>query len=190
MSYYAREFDTKVVEMFINGAVGLIPTDTIYGLSALALDHQAVKRIYELKGRSADKPFIVLIADIDQAQAFGVTPAQLKLARKLWPAPVSVICEVGKPAPKFLHKGTKTLAFRVPDNKELRQLLSAVGPIVSTSANRQGKKSVRGVQEAMAIFGNKLDFYVDKGELSDKSSTIVKIEAGKFKLIRQGDYQI
>jgi L-threonylcarbamoyladenylate synthase len=181
---------TKIIEALKDGKVGLLPSDTIYGLSCSALNEKAIKRIYKLKGRDYDKPLIILLASANQALLLGLESKDLELAWKHWPAPLTAIVPAGKSTPEFLHRGTKTLAVRVPYSDDLRMIMDDIGPLVSTSANPQGKEPAKTKKRAEKYFGSKLDFYVDIGELNGEPSTIVEIKKGKLKIIRQGAFEL
>jgi L-threonylcarbamoyladenylate synthase len=189
MSYLTDNFDDKIVSLLKNGAAGLMPSDTVYGLSARALDEAAIRRIYSLKGRDDNKPCIVLLADANQANQLGINPKDLTLVSTLWPAPITFIAPASA-APEFLHRGFQTLAVRVPDNGPLRKLLIQCGPLVSTSANLQGEEVAHLPSKAKEYFDDKLDFYIDVGELSGEPSTIVKAEDGQLKIIRPGAFKL
>ncbi|MBA3757337.1 threonylcarbamoyl-AMP synthase [Candidatus Saccharibacteria bacterium] len=190
MSYITSRFDGMVAGLLEKGAVGFIPTDTIYGLSAKALDEQAVVKVRSIKDRHKNKPLIVLIADPSQLSELGGAESQARSATKYWPGPLTVIFTSNE-FPVWLTGGTDTLAVRMPGNEKLRQLIKKTGPLVSTSANPQGKKPAESVKQAKKYFDSKLDFYVDVGELSNRQpSTIVKLVDGRLQIIRQGDVKI
>lgn len=189
MSYLTNKIDDHVVQLLKSGKVGLLPSDTIYGLSALALNEQAVEKIHKLKGRDSNKPLIVLIAKIEQLNELGLKKEQGELVKNYWPGPLSVVFE-SKGIPKWLQLGTESLAVRMPDNQELCDLIAKTGPIISTSANLQGQKPAELAAEAQKIFSEKLDFYVDVGKLEGQPSTLAVIENGKLKVVRQGAYII
>jgi L-threonylcarbamoyladenylate synthase len=172
-----------------SGAVGLLPTDTIYGLSALALNKEAVEKVHKLKQRDGGKPLVVLIGELKQLSELGLSVSHAELVKNHWPASLSVIFNSSN-IPEWLHKETSSLAVRLPDQENLRNLIRKVGPIVSTSANLQGQKPAGSVKEAKKHFGGKLDFYVDMGKLEGQSSTLVKIENNVLKVLRQGAYEI
>ena len=179
-----------VVKLLKDGAVGHLPSDTIYGLSCVALNERAVERIYQLKGRDYDKPFIILLTSVEQAAQLGVNPKDLGPVKDLWPAPLTAITRAGQKTPELLHRGTYTLALRVPDNAELRKLISRTGPLVSTSANPQGQEPAKTLEQAKKYFGDKLDFYIDAGDLKIQPSTMVQIQNGGLKIVRQGAYEV
>lgn len=170
--------------------MGFVPSDTIYGLSCAALNRKAVERIYELKGRDYDKPLIILLADIEQVKELGIDSAALEPLRRLWPAQLTIVVSTSEKTPEFLHRGTNTLAVRVPDNEEIRKLIRQTGPLVSTSANPQGQEPAANVDQAKKYFGDKLDFYVDAGEINARPSTLVRLESGKLRVLRQGAYKV
>lgn len=190
MSYLTNNFDEKVVELLKAGGVGFIPTDTIYGLSARALDESAVEKIYKLKKRDQDKPFIVLISDSSQLLQLGIEPSEVEPAKPYWPGSLTLVCQAPA-APAWLHRGGKTLAVRLPDREDLRHLIKAVGPIVSTSANKKVEPVANSVDQAQQIFGQQLDFYVDGGDLANRQpSTVARANDGKLVVLRPGTVNI
>ena len=178
-------FDDQVIEILKRSGAGFMPSDTIYGLSCRALDEQAVGRAQKLKKRDSNKPLIVLISDVEMLNLLSISSSEVEPAKKYWPGPLTLICSAPR-APGWLQLGTKTLAVRIPSNKDLVNLIQKVGPIVSTSANLQGQKPLTTAAKAIKVFGEKLDFYIDAGKLTGKPSTLVEVEDGKLKIIRQG----
>lgn len=154
------------------------------------MSKESVEKIYKLKGRDYRKPLIILLADIEQAEELGMNLDDLEPLRRLWPAQLTVIVPTTHKTPDFLHRGTHTLAVRVPDNDELRGLIRQVGPLVSTSANPQGQDPTRTVKQAKKYFGDKLDFYIDAGELKASPSTLARLEKGRLRILRQGAYVV
>ena len=183
----------KLVESLKNGKVGVLPTDTIYGLSGDALNEKAVARIYEIKGRSYTKPLIVFIASEKDLELFDVKIDKKTQAilRKVWPGMVSVILPASNKRFEYLHRGTKTIAFRYIMGRDLSDFVKKTGPIVSTSANREGLPFATTIEEAKKYFGEKVDFYVDGGKLKALPSTIISIgNKGEIKILRQGAVKI
>ena len=189
MSYVTDTFDDKVVELLKSGGIGFMPSDTIYGLSCRALDEEAVERLHKIKGRDKGKPFIVLISSTVQLTDIGVITTDAAPALRYWPGQLTLICDaVG--APVWLHRGTKTLAIRQPDDEGLQILLAKVGPIVSTSANLANRKPASSVAGAQKYFGDQMDFYVDKGTINKKPSTIIRAVFSKVETVRQGAIKV
>lgn len=189
MSYVTDKFDNEIVKSLKNGGVGLLPTDTIYGLSCRALDKTAVEKLHKLKDRHENKPFIILISDIKMLEQLSISRQQAKTAEPFWPGPLSVIFK-SPAAPSWLQLGTSSLAVRLPDHPKLLNLIDAVGPLISTSANLETDEPARSMAEAQKIFGDSLDFYVDEGPLSNSASTLVAIKNGRLRVIRQGAVKI
>src|SRR3989344_1128811 len=178
----------SVGQRISRGQIGVIPTDTIYGIVCSALSEQAIERLYRIRERNEYKPCLVLIPDASILAQFGVTlDASLKEAlARVWPGAVSVILDCPDERFAHLHRGTKSLAFRVPDDENLRNFLRETGPLLAPSANPEGKPPACTIAEARAYFGDPVDFYVDGGTLSNKPSTLVSYQNGNIKVIRQG----
>jgi L-threonylcarbamoyladenylate synthase len=176
-----------------SGGVVVFLTDTIYGISSLALDEKAVERIYEIKKREKEKPFIILISDISQLELFGVEVSGKteKFLEKVWPGKVSVILPISKSKQfelKFLHRGVGALGFRMPDLDWLQKLIQETGPLVSTSANVGGYPPAKNIQEAKKYFGQEIDSYLDGGISTSAPSSLVKIENGRLEILRKGEF--
>lgn len=182
----------KVVSLFAGGAIGVIPTDTIYGISCSAFDRAAVERVFAIRQRTQGKPFIILIASFDDLIIFGIRLSKKTraLLSSMWPAPMSIIFPLQKKKFQYLHRGLQSLAFRMPANAALRTLLKKTGPIITTSANREGKKPAATIAQAKKYFGERIDFYVDAGRLDGSPSTIVRFDGTTFTILRQGAYYV
>jgi L-threonylcarbamoyladenylate synthase len=169
------------------GALGVIPTDTVYGLVARASDPKSVKRLYELKERDS-KPGTLIAGDINQLVELGFKPKYLNPFKIYWPAPLSVIVPTS-PGLSYLDLGRKSLAIRIPANKNLLDLLKITGPLLTSSANRPGESPALTIKEAQAVFKSEVDFYVDGGKLQNKPSTIIRVIDDAVEIVRQGDYR-
>jgi L-threonylcarbamoyladenylate synthase len=189
MSYLTHKFDEHVVSLIRGGGVGLLPSDTIYGLSCAASSEAAVERLYSLKLREADKPFIVLISKLEMLNELSISNAQTSVVMRYWPGPLTIVLEASS-APVWLRRGGSTLAVRMPGDAALRELIDKVGPLISTSANRAGQDTAISCRQAEETFGDKLDFYVDAGEISSRPSTIVRMNGDKLEIIRPGALKI
>lgn len=184
----------QISKLLLEEKIGIIPTDTIYGISCVASSKESVNRIYSIKKRDLDKPFIILINDISQINNFGVslTKEQTKLLNKIWPERLSVVldCKEFPENTEYLHRGGKTLSFRIPKKQILCDLIKVTGPIVSTSANVSQTETPSTLYKIREAFNDKVDFYVDEGPSSFAATTVVQISGNYFKLIRQGDYVV
>lgn len=183
----------SVAESLKKGGIAVIPTDTIYGIVGSALNPQTVEKIYTLRKRALDKPMIILISSIDDLKKFEIklTSKQKEFLEQNWPNPLSVILPVKKEKFKYLHRGKNSLAFRMPKNDKLLNILKQIGPLVAPSANFEGEKPAETIEEAKKYFGDKVDLYLDGGQFVTIPSTIVEvIEDGKVKVLRQGSFRI
>ncbi len=167
------------------GEVGVLPTDTLYGLVGSALVPAAVERIYNLRQRDENKPMIVLIGEMgDTARLhLAVRNGTRELFNKIWPGPVSVVIAAAAPELAYLHRGSGGLAVRMPARRELLELLHQVGPLVAPSANFAGAPPATTVAEARAYFGDDI-FYVDGGTLAGAASALVDVRGEVPKVLR------
>ncbi len=173
MNFLSLKEIEKTAKLLREGKIGVLPTDTIYGIHALAWNKEAVERVYSIKKRESNKPFLILISSTKDLDLFEVTlePFQKKVLDKVWPGPISVVLACGGKKTAHLRRGKNTLAFRLPQTFFLRKLLEKSGPLVSTSANLSGQEAVASAKEAQKIFGSQVDFFVDGGELPQEPST-------------------
>ena len=188
-----RMLNNSIIEKLKRGEVIIIPTDTIYGIVGSALNSQTVERIYKLRKRSSDKPFIILISSIDDLEKFGITLTQKQrdFLQRSWPNPLSVVLSVVGEKFKYLHRGTNSLAFRMPKDERLLDLLKRVGPLVAPSVNFEGEKPAETIDEAKAYFGKDVDFYIDGGVIKSEPSTLIELlENGNFNILRTGIFTI
>jgi tRNA threonylcarbamoyl adenosine modification protein (Sua5/YciO/YrdC/YwlC family) len=165
----------EIAAILQRGGVVVLPTDTIYGLHAVAANDAAAARIAELKGRGDDKPFVVIAASAAQLRAFGAEiPAALE---KLWPARLTAV----------VRKGGGTVAASVPDLTWLRELLEKTGPLVSTSVNRSGDPPISSIDEVAKELAAGIDAALDAGRQEGKPSTIVDFTGREPRILREGD---
>ncbi|PIR88496.1 MAG: threonylcarbamoyl-AMP synthase [Candidatus Harrisonbacteria bacterium CG10_big_fil_rev_8_21_14_0_10_44_23] len=176
------------VKLLRSQKVGILPTDTIYGLVASALDFDSVERLYEIRYRDKNKPVIVLIGRISDLKLFGIKlSSKLKKSlKRYWPGPISIIFPVSSPRFSHIHRGGGSIAFRLPQNRPLRRLLKKTGPICAPSANPQGEAPAQDIETAKKYFANQVDFYIDCGEIKNPPSTVLKIEGNTFIVVRKG----
>jgi len=119
-SIMTQSFES-IIPLLQNSGVGVLPTDTLYGVVGLALNPQSVERIYTVKERNTNKPLIVLISDLSDLSQFGIdlTPQTSEMLNRYWPGPVSIILLCMDEQFTYLHRRTNSLAFRLPNNPQL-----------------------------------------------------------------------
>ena len=158
-----------------------MPTDTLYGIVGKAENEDTVNRIYTIRKRNLEKPCIILIADIDELEKFSITLSeeQKKVMEKYWfenNEPVSIVLDCPDKKFTYLHRETKTLAFRLPEQKDLQNLLKETGPLIAPSANTEGLPSALNITEAEKYFGVSVDLYIDEGEIKGKASKVIRLK--------------
>lgn len=180
---------TEAASLLSDGKVGVIPTDTVYGVVCRAGDKQAVNRLYKLKNRT-DKPGTLIAASIDQLIQLGIPARYLKPLERFWPGAVSIVVPTA-PGLAYLDLGKFALAMRISADPILNMLINVAGPLLSTSANLPGESTANTIQAAQDIFGERVDFYVDGGDLSDRNpSTIIRVIDDAVEVLREGAVKI
>lgn len=164
-----------------------MPTDTIYGIVGRALIPEVVGRIYALKNRARNKPFIILIPSIASLEQFQIklSPAMCEVIDRLWPGPVSLALSAADSLYPFLQSETNHIAFRVPAQDDLHSCLEQTGPLIATSANPSGLPPAHSAHEAMNYFHGKIDTYVDQGVQQGEPSQLFRLDKnGELTLLR------
>ena len=181
--------NNEIINLIQNGAVGVLATDTVYGLVCNASIPAAVERLYAIKNRES-KPGTVIAASIDQLVELGIPRRYLKPVEHFWPNPISVVVPVGLLHPE-IHLGKGSIAVRIPNDTVLTDLLLQTGPLLTTSANKPGEPVAASINEARAYFGDIVDFYQDSGTITDhKPSTILRVVDDAIEVLREGDIHI
>jgi L-threonylcarbamoyladenylate synthase len=181
--------DSNVSRLLSEGGIGVLPTDTIYGLVSVAGNKEGVARLYGLKKRY-QKLGTFMAANVEQLLTLGLVEDALRSVAHLWPNPISVVVPTHK-GWEHLDLGKGSLAVRIPSDKILLNLLRVTGPWATSSANLFDQPGANTIEEAIAYFHDDVDFYVDGGDLSNRAaSTIVKYEAGRLEVLRQGSIRL
>jgi len=166
----------KLIKILNENGVAVMPTDTLYGIVGKAQDVSVVNRIYTIRKRSPEKPCIILIGDLSELEKFSitVTDAQKNIIKD-FKDPTSFILDCLDQEFAYLHRGTKTLAFRLPLNQDLKNLLKQTGPLIAPSANLEGLPPAQNIGEAKKYFGDLVDLYIDGGEIAGKASRVIRL---------------
>lgn len=181
----ALEFASKVV---LAGGLVAFPTDTVYGLGTGAFNREAVERLYSVKGRSSDKPIPILLADVYALEQVAPNPpSQVRLlAEAFWPGPLTIVLAKAPGLPAALSS-EPTVGVRVPDHDFARALLTRVGPMAVSSANRSGAAVTRTAREVMAQLSGRVELVVDGGiSPGGKPSTVVHFSEEGVRILREG----
>lgn len=188
IDYNIDEAVQRAKKIYNEGKVFIYPTDTIYGLGANPFNKKAIERIFDIKGREAEKKFILLIDTIQNLMKYAEirSEKEIDFLLSIWPNPVSVIIRLTNETKKVLEQ--EDAAFRIPDNKFCYKLLTELKiPLVSTSANRTGEDPVLEYKKLIDEFISDVDaiFYTEK-EVKAEASTIIRLGGEKPELIREG----
>lgn len=184
-AYYASLSDPQLVALINAGAIGIIPTDTVYGLVGRADHPEAIAKLYHVKDRE-QAPGTIIAHSVDTLSALGFPLASLSRATRHWPAPLSVVIDATA-IPSYLKQTRESLPVRIPDHTELLILLASTGPLMTTSANTPKAPTSRTIDEAVTYFGDAVDFYVDAGDLGERPpSTIIGYDGDELIVYRHG----
>lgn len=184
--HFASLTDPELISLINGGAIGVLPTDTVYGLVGKASSQTAVEHMYSVKSRER-QPGTTIAASVEHLENLGFPAAQLQRAAGYWPNALSVEM-IASNIPTYLSTGQPVMAARVPNKPDLLVLLEQTGPLMTTSANAPKQPTSTSVQMAMDYFGDEVDFYVDGGDLSGRPpSTIIGFDdAGEIIVYRDG----
>ncbi|MBI3888267.1 L-threonylcarbamoyladenylate synthase [Candidatus Nomurabacteria bacterium] len=189
--------DKNLIKILQEDGVVIMPTDTIYGMVGRAQAEFVVNRIYTIRKRNPTKPCIILIGDTSELEKFSVilTQEQKNKLKELWhisvmadmchERAVSIVLDCPDPALEYLHRGTNTLAFRLPAPQALRDLLLETGPLIAPSANLETIPPCETMEDARKYFGYSVDLYIDGGTIKNKASKLIKLHKdGSIDLMR------
>jgi len=172
------------------GGVIAFRTDTFYGLGADPLNPDAVRKVRALKGREDDKPILILVKDLDEVDRFIPYHSELynKVARRVWPGPITVIGVALPELPVELTAGTGTIGVRLPNDNNLHLLLHICGgALTATSANVSGQPPARTAKEVENYFPEGIDLIIDGGEVTaTEPSTVLDLSGPEARLVREG----
>jgi len=172
------------------GSVVAIPTETVYGLAANAFDTDAIKKVFEAKGRPQDNPLIVHISDISDIPklASDFPDTAKKLAEKFWPGPLTMILKKTDAVPFEVTAGLLTVAVRFPSHEVARAIIDAAGvPLAAPSANLSGKPSPTTAQHVMRDLSGKIPMIFDGGACEvGLESTVIDLTGEVPTLLRPG----
>lgn len=176
------------------GNIVIFPTETVYGIGADATNDDAVKKIFEAKGRPQDNPLIVHISSYEMLDDIVKTPNEIekKLMDAFWPGPLTIILSNKNNLSKIVTAGLDTVGVRMPDNDIALNIIEASQkPIAAPSANVSGRPSGTNIKDIYDELKDKVDIFVDGGDTNiGIESTVVKVNKGVVKILRPGKISI
>ncbi|HEM5615454.1 TPA: threonylcarbamoyl-AMP synthase [Streptococcus suis] len=178
----------KLRTILENGGAVILPTETVYGLFAQALNEDAVNRVYQLKQRPRGKAMNLNVSNLNDIYFFSQnTPFFLeKLYNRFMPGPLTIILKANENVPFWVNSGLDTVGFRLPNHEQTLRLISETGPLIGPSANISGNESGKKFSDIQAQFSVDLPGIEDDQALTGIDSTILDLSGQKARILRQG----
>ena len=190
------KFDPRILEeaasakeaLFNHGVVAF-PTETVMGLGVLYNDFEAYNKLNKVKERPEDKPYTMMVKDIEQIEKYAVIDERTqRVISKFMPGSLTILVRVrDKSVPSYVTHGTDVIGMRIPSNIEARELLEMVNePLLVPSANKSGRSPALTSNEVKEIFGQEIDFVMSGKAQNGQPSTIVDLTGETPKVVRVG----
>ncbi|KXT67851.1 L-threonylcarbamoyladenylate synthase [Streptococcus sp. DD04] len=178
----------KIEKTLAAGGAVVLPTETVYGLFAQALNEEAVQQVYELKRRPRDKALNLNVASLEEIYSFSKNqPSYLEqLYQAFLPGPLTIILQANDQVPIWINSGMKTIGFRVPKHPIALDLIRKYGPLIGPSANLSGLTSGVNFQQIVTDFNLQVLGIEDDAFLTGQDSTILDLSGDKARILRQG----
>lgn len=179
---------SRALQVLASGGLVAFPTETVYGLGADLFNEQALRRLYRVKGRGAEKALPVLIGDAHDLPrvAIELSPMATRLAQAFWPGPLTLVVRRQPSLPARLSPYA-TVGVRMPNHPFARLLLQKTGPLAVSSANRSGEPSAKSAAEVMTALGGRIELVLDGGECGGGlPSTVIDCAGEEPRLLRPG----
>ena len=180
----------EAAEIIKTGGLVAVPTETVYGLAGNGLDEEAVKQIYEVKGRPQVKPLSLMVPGAEAMDSYceDVPQEARLLAERFWPGPLTIVLKAKDFIPSIVLAGGDTVGLRCPDHPMTLELLKKAGvPFAAPSANPSGEESPKTAQKVWDYFSGKIEGIIDGGECGiGRESTIISMAQKPYGILRQG----
>lgn len=173
-----------------NGKIFILPTSTLYGICANALDVNAVERVYNIKKRDKSKPMIVLINNLDMLKKLVINLNDMheKIISKFWPGPLTIVFRKSNLLPSIVTAKKNSIAVRMDSSDIVNELVNISRvPVIAPSANVSGNLNIDSIENLDKEVFEKVDYIIDIGKLEEiQESTLIVVEDGKIKILREG----
>lgn len=187
------KYDNRSVEFAVQkikeGAVGIFPTDTVYGIGCNAFNEHSLQNLYNVKQRNFNKPINMLVSSIDMIKSYvkEIHPIEQKLMENFWPGSLTIIFDKSEIVPDILTSGKSTVGIRMPNNQICLEIIDKLGvPLAMSSANIANEPPDCDLKQLLLDFDHKVDFILHSEELDGIPSTIVRVENNQLKILREG----
>lgn len=179
----------KIINELEKGNLVITPTDTIYGIMGDATNEETIKKIYRIKRRPYNKPLILLMDSYDMVKEYtkNITNEEDILIKEFTPGLVTIILEKNEKVSNLITANSNYVGIRIPANQELLEIIKKLGkPVISTSANISDEEVITNISQLDKELKDNIDYLYDGGEVTAKSSAIVKFKNHKLQIIREG----
>lgn len=178
----------EVKNILLNKGIGIIPTDTVYGLCTNAYDKNLVKKVYKIKKRDFNKPLVLFVKNKEEIEKFAfVDEISKKLIDKFFPGEITIVLKKKEVCPDVSLKKFDTVGFRIPNHPFILNLLNILDfPLATSSANISKQKTPKNLEGLRNIFDGLVDFILDGDELGETPSTVVQVIDGNIYILREG----
>lgn len=175
----------EAVKLLKSGGVVIFPTETVYGIGVLASNENAIRKLFEIKNRSLDKPLQILIADIAQVDLFAaeISDKAKELIKKYWPGPLTLVFKKKPDISDLITASGNTVGLRMPADKNILKLIKMTGPLAASSANISGKSDPKLAEEVKI----EADLLLDGGKCKmGQPSTVIDVSVDPPLILREG----
>lgn len=180
----------KIIDVLSKGEIAILPTDTVYGLTGDATSLKAIKLANDIKKREKPQPLLILVSNIDMLKKYtkNISDLELEVINKYWPNKLTILFEKNDLLSDELTASSPYVGVRMPNNKLLLDIMNKYNkPLLSTSANIHSKDVITKISLLENEMRDSVSYIYDAGELSTTASTLIKIENGKIKILREGE---
>lgn len=183
---YKKMDKNKIINSLISGGILAFPTDTVFGLGCI-MDRKAIEKIYEVKGRSFDKPLPMMCSNLKMIEEVAyISEKAKKIIDAFVPGPLTLIFKKKENVEDYITQGKKTIGIRVPDDAFILDMIDSLGmPLMVTSANNSGEPSLAKWKDVYGIMKGKIDGIVCEDAKGEVSSTIIDV-SDDLKILREG----
>lgn len=179
----------KVVQEIQAGNLVITPTDTVYGILADATNSDAIKKVYDCKNRDKCKAFILIMDSVTMLQDYtqNISSLEKEIIEKYLPGKLTILLQKNSKVSDEITGGSKLVGIRIPDNKDLLEIIKLVGkPLISTSANISGKSTITNPKEIEPELLEHISYVEDEGDIISEPSSLIKIVDKKIEVLREG----
>lgn len=178
-----------------NNGIGIIPTDTVYGIACDCLNLQAIQNLFDIKKRNLNKPINILVSSVNMLKKCvkNISAIEEKLIQNFWPGPLTIIFNKSELIPDLLTSNLDTVGVRMPNNEISLNLINNLGnPLATSSANISDELPAIEIDDnLMNNFNNKVNFIINTEKIKlGLPSTIIKVEDNKIKILREGSISL